>query len=83
MTLTYLSGPAIARLRVCSRMVANEDMRAGRYGPLLRWGQIGYAALDAVERHIGHRISAEQLAAAVDGHPDRVLTIIAETEEAA
>jgi ABC-type uncharacterized transport system substrate-binding protein len=44
----YLSGPAIARLNACSLMAANKRLRAGSFGPILRRGRIGYAALDAI-----------------------------------
>jgi hypothetical protein len=41
--MIYLSGPCIARLVACSRMTANEHMRAGHYGLLLRRGNTFYA----------------------------------------
>ena len=75
MAQTYISGPAIARLWLRSRMTVNEHMRAGGFGPLLRHGRIRYAALAAVERRVGQRISGEQLAAAVGGYPERILIL--------
>jgi hypothetical protein len=72
-TETRISGPVIARLLACSRMTANENMRAGAYGPLLRLGRIQYAALAAVERRVGQRFSPEQIAIAVAGRPDRII----------
>ena len=73
--MTYLSASAIARLEAKSLMAANKAMRAGRYGPLLKRGHIAYAALPAVERHVGQRFTPEQIAAAVAGQPGRMLVI--------
>jgi hypothetical protein len=77
--IIYVSGPAAARLNVCSRMTVNERMRAGAYGELLRRGRVFYARVDAIERHAGTRFSTEQIEAAVAGRPDRLLTITTET----
>ena len=73
MAQTHISGPVIARLLACSRMTANENMRAGAYGPLLRLGRMQYAALTAVERRAGRQFSPEQIAMAVNGRPDRII----------
>jgi hypothetical protein len=73
--MTYLAGSALARLLACSRMTANEHMRAGHFGPPLQHGRIRYAALAGVEQHAGRQFSPEQIAVAVDGRPDRILTI--------
>jgi hypothetical protein len=75
MVLTHISGPAIARLLACSRMTANEHMRAGRFGATLWRGRVRYAALDAVERRTGLQFTEEQIAVAVAGRPDRILII--------
>jgi hypothetical protein len=72
MTSTYINGPAIARLLACSHMAANKHMRAGHFGPLLKRGQISYAALAAVERRVGQPFTREQIAAAVNGQPGRM-----------
>ena len=53
MASTHISGPAIARLLAFSRMTANEPMRAGRFGPVLRRCRIRYAVLDAIQRSVG------------------------------
>jgi hypothetical protein len=45
-------------------MTANEHMRGGSFGPLLRYGRVSYAALDAVERHSGQQFTKEQVEAA-------------------
>jgi hypothetical protein len=74
----YISGPAIARLNVCSLMAANKALRRGAFGPILQRGRIRYAALTAVGRHSGQEFSKEQVAAAIDGKPGRVLTIALE-----
>jgi hypothetical protein len=71
----YLSAPAIARLSACSRIAAHLQMRNGRYGPLVQRGRVPYAALDAFERHTGRQFSPEQIAMAVDGRADRLITI--------
>jgi hypothetical protein len=71
----YLSAPAIARLSACSRIAAHVSMRNGRYGPLLQRGRVPYAALEAVEHNTGREFSPEQIALAVDGRPDRLITI--------
>ena len=78
MTSICLSGPAIARLTLGSRMSANRHLRAGKFGPLVRRGPVVYAPLAAVERHTGRPFTAEQIAMAVDGRPDRMLTITSE-----
>jgi hypothetical protein len=73
MAQTHISGPVIARLLACSRMTANENMRSGAFGPLLRLGRIQYAALAAVERRAGRQFSPEQVDLAVGGRPDRII----------
>ena len=78
MTSIYLSGPAIARLTLGSRMSANRHLRAGKFGPLLRRGPVAFAQLAAVEHQVGRQFTPEQIAMAVDGQPHRMLTI---TEE--
>jgi hypothetical protein len=75
MARTYLNGSAIARLAACSRMTANERMRAGAYGELLRRGRGVYARLDAVQERSGQQFSDEQIAAAVDGRPGRLIIL--------
>jgi hypothetical protein len=75
MTSIYLSGPAIARLTLGSRMSANRHLRAGKFGPLLRRGPVAFAPLAAIEREVGRQFSPEQIEAAVDGRPDRLITI--------
>ena len=71
----YLSAPAIARLSACSRIAAHLQMRNGRFGPLLQRGRVPYADLGEVERHAGRQFTPEQIAMAVDGRPDRLITI--------
>jgi hypothetical protein len=71
----YLSAPAIARLSACTRIAAHLQMRRGRFGPLVQRGRVPYAALDAFQRHSGREFSPEQIALAVDGRPDRLITI--------
>jgi hypothetical protein len=73
--MIFLSGPCIARLVACSRMTANEHMRRGHYGPLLRLGQTFYAEQEAVERRHERQFSPAQIAAAVDGLPDRCISL--------
>jgi hypothetical protein len=75
MTSIYLSGPAIARLTLGSRMSANRHLRAGKFGPLVRRGPVAYAPLAAVEHQVGRQFTPEQIAMAVDGRPDRLITI--------
>ena len=71
----FLSGPAIAALSACSLMAVNKRLRAGRYGPLLHRGPVGYAALDRVERDLGYSIHPDQITRAAAGEPGRILTI--------
>jgi hypothetical protein len=71
----YVSAPAIARLSACSRIAAHVSMRAGRYGPLVQRGRVPYAAIEAVSRTVGREFSPEQIALAVAGQPDRLITI--------
>jgi hypothetical protein len=72
--MNYLSGAAIARLKTSTLMAANKAMHASTFGPLIRRRQSYYAAQDEVERELG-QLSAEQLAAAVDGKPLRMIEI--------
>jgi hypothetical protein len=78
MTGIHLSPTAIARLKACSVQAAHKQLLAGRFGPFLRRGRNCYAALTAFERHTGRHFTAEQIEAAVDGHPDRLITITPE-----
>ena len=71
----YLSAPAIARLSACSRIAAHVAMRNGRYGQLMQRGRVPYADLAEVERNTGCQFTTEQIALAVDGRPDRLLTV--------
>ena len=71
----YLSAPAIARLSACSRIAAHVAMRHGRYGQLVQRGRVPYADLAEVERNTGRQFTPEQIAMAVDGRPDRLITI--------
>jgi hypothetical protein len=80
--MIFLSGPCIARLVACSRMTANERMRAGAYGPLLRRGQTFYAEQGAVERRHERQFTPAQIAAAIDGLPDRCIALGSEEEAA-
>ena len=76
----YVSGPLIARLRMCHRMRANALMRAGRYGPTFFRGRIRYADLAAVETAHGLQFTADQIERAAEGLPGRVIAV-AETQE--
>jgi hypothetical protein len=78
MASTYLSGPAIARLTLGSRMSANRHLRAGKFGPLLRRGPVAFAPLAGVEHQVGRQFTPEQIAMAIDGRPDRMLAITTE-----
>ena len=78
MTSIYLSGPAIARLTLGSRMSANRHLRAGKFGPLVRRGPVAYAPLAAIEGQVGRQFTPEQIAKAIGGHPDRLITITSE-----
>jgi hypothetical protein len=53
-------------------MTVNDEMRAGRYGPVVNRGRIGYVALAAVEAALGRTFSPEQLAAAGIHIPEEV-----------
>ena len=79
--MIYLSAPTIARLAACSRINSHLQMRAGRFGPLLQRGRVPYAALDAVEHHLGQRFTTEQVTAAVAGRPDRMIVIKTRVED--
>lgn len=70
-----VSGPLLARLRLCHRMTVNEAMRAGRYGPTFQCGHILYASLDAVEAAEGTKYTEEQIVLASEGKSNCVLTI--------
>jgi hypothetical protein len=76
--MTYLSGPAIARLVTCSRVVAHERMQRGDYGELLQRGGIWFAALADIEARVGHSFTPAQIEAAVDGYPDRRIVLARE-----
>jgi hypothetical protein len=79
--MIYLSGPVIAALNACTLMAVNKAMRRGHYGPLIHRDRVGYAALDAVERHIGRNFTPDQLMHAAAGKPDRILNIPLEATE--
>ena len=49
----YVIGSVIAALSACTLMGANKAMRAGKFGRLIYRGRAPYAALAAVEAHIG------------------------------
>jgi hypothetical protein len=78
MTGIHLSPTAIARLKACSVQAAHKQFRAGRFGTIVRRGRNSYAALAAFERHTGRQFTREQIEAAVDGHPARLITISSE-----
>jgi hypothetical protein len=56
-------------------MRANRHLRAGKFGPLLRRGPVAFAPLAGVEHQVGRQFTPEQIALAVDGRPDRLITI--------
>jgi hypothetical protein len=74
MTLTYLNGSAIARLLGCSRMMANERLRAGHFGEPIQRGRIKYVAQDQIETRVGRQFSTAQVIAAINGCQSRCLT---------
>ena len=71
----YLSAPAIARLSACSRIAAHVAMRNGRYGQLCSVAGFPMPRSPSVERNTGRQFTPEQIALAVDGRPDRLITI--------
>ena len=76
-----LSVQVIAALKLVSVQAARKAMQAGAFGEPLRYGHRRYAALAAVEAHIGEPITPEQLALATGGKSNRILIIApAETE---
>jgi hypothetical protein len=77
--MKLISGPAIAALRMRTRMAENLAMRRGEYGPSFALAGVRYVALDGVERRAALKFSDEQLKAAAGGLPGRILTF----EEAA
>ena len=70
----YLSGPAIARLTLGSRMSANRHLRARKFGPLLRRGPVVFAPLAAIEREVGRQEFQRltELAAGADNTADAI-----------
>jgi hypothetical protein len=81
--MILISGPVIAKLCLHTRKWAHEHLRRGSFGPVTEHNGVLYAPLPNVERHAGETFSETRLALAVDGKPDRVLTIIVQTQEAA
>ncbi len=77
----FASGPLIAQLLSCSRVTANERLRAGRYRQAIKRGRIAYADLAVVERVERVGFTENQIALAAAGRPDRIL-IVPETEVA-
>jgi hypothetical protein len=75
MTGIHLSPAAIARLKACSVQAAHKQFRAGKLGRIVRRGRNSYAALASFERHAGRQFTPEQIEAAVDGHPARLIKI--------
>ena len=76
-----ISGPAISHLTLTHRMTVNDRLRRGYYGPTHRRGQIVYAAVDAVARAEGVDFTDDQIARAVAGQRNRILTISPESTE--
>ena len=75
-----LSVQVIAALELVSVQAVRKAMQAGAFGEPLRYGHRRYAALAAVEAHLGVPITLEQIARAGSGRRNRVL-IIAATED--
>ena len=83
MNQTFISGPAIAALRITARMTENILMRRGAYGPIFWNDGIAFVARSAVERRIGQTFTDEQIAKAAAGFPHRILVIPQPETEAA
>ena len=79
--MILVSGPTIARLNLHTRKWAHEHMQRGSFGPVTRVPVAGYAEgvlyaeLAAVERFCGRQFDQTEIDQAVDGKPDRILTI--------
>ena len=78
---TLISGPPIGKLCKRTRKWAHDRLRRGSFGPITR-GPAGvlYAELSAVEEFVGAPFTPEQIAAAVAGQSDRLITIPTESE---
>ena len=60
-----VTGPAIGRLFARPRIWAYRQVRAGRFGPIIKCrGRAFFVDIRNVEARIGYRFSASQLAAA-------------------
>ncbi len=77
----YFNGSAIARLIPSSRMTANERLRAGDFGEVVRQGRIKYVAQEQIEARAGHSFTEAQIAAAIEGVPSRRLILQIDTSE--
>ena len=81
--MILISSPAIARLNLHSRKWAHEHMQRGSFGPVTRMAVAGYVAgmlyaeLAGVERFCGRQFNQAEIDRAVDGRPDRILTVTA------
>lgn len=80
---TYLSGPLIARLFGRNRIWAWKKLRRRAFGPITVIDGIVYAEQAGVEAYSGRQFSAEQIEAAAEGQPGRIVTLPDPEQEAA
>ena len=71
----HISVAAIAQLTACSRQAVHKALLKGTYGTPIRRGHNLYVPLATVEARLGRQFTPEQIAMAVDGRPDRLITI--------
>ena len=72
--MILVSGPLVAQLCLRTRKWAHEAITAGRFGsPTQRKGVL-FVDLARIEHSLGRTFTDEQLAAAAEGRPDRIIT---------
>jgi hypothetical protein len=73
--MILISGPTIAKRYAASRKWAFQHLARGTFGPTITLNGIIYARLQDVEAYSGEPFSEPQLAAAVAGYTDRMITL--------
>jgi hypothetical protein len=80
--MILVSGPLIARLCLSTRKWAHEAITGGRFGSAIEQRGVLYVELDRVAHSLGRIFTDEQIAAATEGRPDRIINIPDYQEEA-
>ena len=80
--MILVTGPLIAQLCHRTRKWAHEAISNGRFGPSIERQGVLYVDLDRVADSLGRTFADEQITAAMEGRPDRIITINMEDNDA-